>query len=135
MKPRASNTSVLRKLSAYACLLATILLYSPFAAATWAAHGMNCCDGESCPIHGHHSRPAAPAHEADCAHEGSGISNCSLRCCQVEEKAAVHSLIFVLPILQPAALGDAMVRAAESPDSFEIGRSAKPLSPPPRFNP
>jgi hypothetical protein len=122
-----------RRLGAYFCLLATLLLYAPLAGAAWSAHSMACCTGDHCPIRGHHHQKPAASHE-DCEHE-LGMSSCSMSCCQDEEKAATSALVFVLPDAQSLAALIPVIGASDSQIVPEIPRPARPVSPPPRTSP
>jgi len=92
-----------KKIGAWVCLIAALLLWSPLWAAAWQSRSMSCCDGGMCPIHQHskqspshpHHSPAAPV---TCEHHSeSGMIPCSMSCCQTEDRSFVASIVFVLP--------------------------------------
>jgi hypothetical protein len=63
----------------------------------------------------------------------SGMTSCSMTCCQDSDHAAVTSAIFILPDAMSApaqAIHTASVTLARPSDLL---RSIEPLSPPPRF--
>src|ERR1700739_243126 len=94
-----------RKLGAWVCLLATVMLWAPMWAAAWQANSMACCNGTMCLAHGH-SKPDHPSPRRatpsetpmDCEHHsGSGLTSCSMSCCQESTHALTAAMIFVLP--------------------------------------
>ncbi len=127
-------------LGAWVCLVAVALLWTPLWATAWQTDGMDCCKGGMCVAHRHSKpEPARPqqtgAEETpkDCAHHGaSGMSNCSMACCQESSHTLAAPAIFVMPepttIKQPseATLAAGNFAATGFAQSFE------PLSPPPR---
>jgi hypothetical protein len=116
-------------------LLAVALLYAPLAGAVWAGHAMACCTGDHCNIPEHHHRkaPAAdPDSHVDCGHDVSGLTPCSMSCCQDPDKPVVTAVAFVLPSLTFAAAPMLIAPAAEATKSIEIPRTTEPLAPPPR---
>jgi hypothetical protein len=108
---------------------------------------MACCTGKFCNIPKHHHKSqvaadpnSAPAHEAgheDCGHNMAanvtGMSDCSMDCCQTHETPAVGSVTFVMPPVFFAPVSMQTTRAAETARAIEIPRSIEPASPPPRF--
>lgn len=126
-----------RVLAACVCLLAVALLYAPLACAAWVGHTMACCTGDHCNIPEHHHRkaPAAdPDSHADCDHNGSGLTPCSMSCCQDPDKPVVSAVAFVLPPLTFAAAPMLIADTAEAAQSIEIPRTTEPLAPPPRIS-
>jgi hypothetical protein len=121
-----------RKLGAYLCLLATMLLYAPLTALAWSASAMSCCDGDHCPLH-QHDHQNTQKHAMDCGHESDEMTACSMDCCHTSEKATLTALTFVLP--RPGIAADAVIitRASEVMQSSEIRSFPEPLSPPPRL--
>jgi hypothetical protein len=125
-----------RAFAAFACLLAVIFIYAPFAAAAWSSHNMACCTGGYCniPKHHHSKAPADSTAGENCGHGMAGIMDCSMSCCRNPDKAVVASVTFVLP---PATLVSSAIfvtRTVERARSIEIPRAIEPLSPPPRTN-
>lgn len=116
------------------CLLAIVLLYAPLAGAAWVGHAMACCTADHCNIPEHHHRkaPAHPASDMDCGHDMSGMTACSMSCCQDPDKPAVTAVAFVLPSLTFASAPMLVARAVEAARSIEIPRTIQPLAPPPR---
>jgi hypothetical protein len=93
-----------RKFAAWLCLAAVMLLWSPVWTAIWQTAQMSCCTGGTCPLHGHakHSehgkQTATEEAPRGCEHRGaSGISQCSISCCQNQADSFVASTAFVLP--------------------------------------
>jgi hypothetical protein len=122
--------------AAWVCLLATVFLYAPLAAATWSAHAMACCTGDYCPIAAHHHRQKSPAPQRshmDCELNAGEMMNCSMSCCESSESPLVTAVAFVLPNLGTAIAPASVVSAAENAQAVSIPRSVKPLSPPPRL--
>lgn len=125
-----------RILGAWVCVLAAVFLYAPLAAATWSAHAMACCTGDSCPIAEHHHRQKAPGPQhshMDCEHDAGEMMNCSMACCQRSEQPLVTAVAFVLPHLVSANAPASVVSLAESARVVATPQPAKPLSPPPRL--
>lgn len=128
-----------RIFAAYACLVAAVLLYAPLAGAAWASHAMACCTGDHCNIPRHHHQKAAQhpasntAGDMDCGHEMSGMSNCSMSCCQDPDKPVVTAVAFVLPHAIFTSTSLLVTRADDAPRFVEVPRSVEPLSPPPRI--
>jgi hypothetical protein len=128
-----------RMFSAVVCLVAVVLLWGPLWASAW--HGMTCCNGGMCPIHGHSTpnqpRPQRTAPEKtpiECEHHGGiGLTNCSMSCSHESSPFLTTAVIFLLP--DPVAISQP-ARAMAAPSNFspaEFGQSFEPLSPPPRF--
>jgi hypothetical protein len=119
-------------LAAWACLLAVMSLFAPLAGAAWSSSAMDCCTADHCTIPKHHHRKA-PAN-ADCDHDsGAGLTQCSMSCCQDEDRPFATTMNFVMPALASAAAPLRVTRALDAPRSVEIPRSVQPLLPPPRF--
>ena len=130
-----------RKMGAWVCLVAVVLLWTPLWAAAWQDKGMACCHGNMCAAHGHamarnSSRDAGVTQESapmDCGHEKhAGLTMCGTNCCRDEGSSIVAAVIFVMPkpvqISGPAETSRACEQAqgAITPLLFE------PPSPPPR---
>jgi hypothetical protein len=136
-----------RFIGALACLLAIAVLYAPLAAAAFSPSAMACCTNGFCNIPKHHHKSkvvvnpdSASTHEAgheDCGHNMAanvtGMSDCSMDCCQTHETPAVGSVTFVMPPVFFAPTSMHVTRAAETARAIEIPRSIEPASPPPRF--
>ncbi|MGA2300028.1 MAG: hypothetical protein ABSG77_04955 [Candidatus Acidiferrum sp.] len=141
MKTRRHVPIAPGKLGAWVCLLAVILLWTPLWAMAWQADGMDCCKGGMCMAH-RHSKPDADrpqqtgAEETpmDCEHHGgSGLSNCSMACCQENSQILATPAIFVMP--EPATIC-LPSKATTAPSNFaatEFVQSFAPPSPPPRM--
>jgi hypothetical protein len=110
-------------------------LYAPLAGAAWSAHAMSCCTGDYCPIaqHHHQKRQASPHSDMDSEHDMGEMMDCSMSCCQESENPLVTAVAFVVPDMSSISAPIAVTGAADTLRSFEIPRSLKPLSPPPRF--
>jgi len=131
-----------RRLRAWVCLLAILLLWSPLWAAAWQSHDMACCTGGICPLHGH-AHPAAPKPQAtapaespsDCDHHSSnqsGIMNCSLSCCQESSPSLTAGIIFVLPAPTMISYRILATDAPQQISAAGLVPSFEPPSPPPR---
>jgi hypothetical protein len=133
-----------RLIGALACLLAIAVLYAPLAAAAFSPSLMACCTKGFCNIPKHHHKsnaassqaPAAASHE-DCGHNMAanvtGMSDCSMDCCQTHETPAVSSVTFVMPPVFFVPLAMHVTRAVETVHTIEIPRAIEPASPPPRI--
>jgi hypothetical protein len=117
------------------CLLAVILLYAPLGAALWTAQSMPCCTGDHCPIPSHHHQktPPAPAQHMNCGHEMTGMTACSISCCQTTDRPMVVSLAFVLPHLSFSFAPPLTAPLAKMQQAAAFSSFFAPLSPPPRF--
>jgi hypothetical protein len=104
---------------------------------------MACCTKGFCNIPAHHhksntasSQAPAASHE-DCGHNmaenATGMSDCSMDCCQTHETPAVSSVTFVMPPVFFAPVSMHVTRAAENARAIEIPRAIEPASPPPRI--
>jgi hypothetical protein len=136
-----------RLLGALACLLAILSLYAPLAAGAFSPSAMACCTGGFCNIPKHHHKnkvvvnpDSGSSHEAgheDCGHNMAanvtGMSDCSMDCCQTHETPAVGSVTFVMPPVFFAPVSMHVTRAADYVRAIEIPRAIEPASPPPRF--
>jgi hypothetical protein len=134
-----------RKIGAWVCLAAALLLWSPLWAAAWQAKATACCDGGMCAVHGHakpepkSQRAAEPSGSPmECEHQSgvkayAGMTNCSLTCCHDANPALTAAVVFLLPqqarISQPA---DSLKLKASSA-VMETGLVFDPPSPPPRI--
>src|SRR5262245_61906789 len=93
---RSTGPSRFRYFAAWICLLAVASLFAPLAGAAWSLSSMDCCTGDHCTIPKHHHRQAPI--QADCDHESSvGLTNCSMSCCQDEERVFATAMNFVMP--------------------------------------
>jgi len=136
-----------RLVGALACLLAIAALYAPLAAAAFSPSAMACCTNGFCNIPKHHHKSNVATHvdssdtpgsrHEDCGHDMAanvtGISDCSMDCCQTHETPAVSSVTFVLPPVFFVPISMDVTRAAETVRAIEIPRAIEPASPPPRF--
>jgi hypothetical protein len=85
-----------RLFAARCCLLAVASLFAPLAGAVWSSSAIDCCTGDHCTIPKHH-HPKAPVH-ADCDHgNGTGLTECSMSCCQDEDRPFATTMNFVMP--------------------------------------
>jgi len=127
-------------MGAWVCLLAVALLWAPMWAAAWQTDVMACCKGGMCMAHGHVKAEAAQPRQSgaretpmSCEHHGgSGMSNCSLTCCQEGSHVLAATAVFVMP--EPTSI-EQPGEATTVPGSFaatEFVQSFAPLSPPPR---
>ena len=131
---RSSEEPRRRLFAGWVCLLAIALLYAPLVGAAWASSAMACCTSDHCNIPQHHHQKTSPHPVSDpnCGHDMSGMSECSMSCCQSPERPVVTAMLFVLPpltwILAPiqVAGGVTLLRSAQLP------RSIQPLLHPPR---
>jgi hypothetical protein len=136
-----------RLIGALACLLAIAVLYAPLAAAAFSPSLMACCTKGFCNIPKHHHKSNAAATNADSAathetgHEDcghnmatnvTGMSDCSMDCCQTHETPAVSSVTFVMPPVFFVPVAMQVTRAVETVRAIEIPRAIEPASPPPR---
>jgi hypothetical protein len=120
-----------RLLGAWVCLLAVASLFAPLAGAAWSTSAMDCCTGDHCTIPKHHHHKAA-AH-LNCDHDNAGgRTECSMSCCQDEERFLATAMIFVMPLLAMSSAPLHVTPALEASRSIEIPRSVQPLVPPPR---
>jgi len=134
---RGTSQDRRRILAAWVCLLAALLLYGPLAAAAWSSHALACCTGDHCDIPRHHHQnqklPApGSAGAMDCGHDLSGMTACSMACCQDQDQPVVTAVVFVLPHPVSALAAIKVTRANDARHSIEIPRAIEPLSPPPR---
>jgi hypothetical protein len=131
----ASSQAKKKSVTAWVCLFAALALYAPLAGAAWSAHAMSCCTEEYCPIaqHHHQKKHTVPHSDMNCGHDMGEMMDCSMSCCENSEKPLVTAVAFVLPDLTFAAGPISVTGTADTLKSFEIPRSLKPLSPPPRF--
>jgi len=129
MNPTAQSR--FRAFAAWVCLLAVASLFAPLAGAAWSLNSMDCCNGDHCTVPKHHHRQAPV--QADCDHENSSsLMNCSMSCCQDEERVFATAMNFVMP---PAVADSApadSVGAVQATRAIEIPRAVQPLIPPPR---
>ena len=94
-----------RRLGAYVCLVAVILLWTPAWASALQAAGMACCDGAMCPLHGHapkktsgDAQHAKDAPMAGCEHHGrKAAMDCSMACCHPTDPVVTGAVVFVVP--------------------------------------
>jgi hypothetical protein len=133
---RETSQKRLRAISAWCCLLATLLLFAPYAEAAWSAHAAACCTGDHCPIPEHHhskNRVPFPTHTQDCEHQaGDSMSNCSMSCCEKTERMLLAAMTFVLPLITVVTASDDFSAAAPVLQVNNFLRSIEVLSPPPR---
>src|SRR5271165_7670886 len=123
MPPKRNNSS--RVFSSWLCLFAAICLYAPLAAAAWPA-STSCCDGNHCAIPAHQHRGAShrtsseASHGMQCEYGGSGMANCSMACCQQQDRAPIPPAAYVMPppvsIAAPVVAASAFV--AQQPNEF-----------------
>jgi hypothetical protein len=129
----SSKQSRYRLLAAWMCLLAVAMLFAPLAGAAWMVRAMSCCTGDHCAIPQHHHRATV---DADCDHgSGGGLTNCSMACCQDQDRPFATAMTFVLPPLAVSSAPMSITRATAALRSTEIPRSIRPLLPPPRILP
>src|SRR5271169_661864 len=88
---------------AWVCLIAVLLLWAPMLASAWVAHGMTCCTGSMCAVHGNGKTDSSAKRQAakeeapvECAHSrGLGMA-CRMSCCP-DQSSSVTSTVYVLP--------------------------------------
>lgn len=135
-----------RKMAAWVCLLAVILLWAPLGAAALQANGMGCCVAGFC-AHGPHGhqrgeqpvQPASAETSMGCEHHGGVTQNkpdamkCSMSCCHETSAAMAAAIVFVLPAT--TSLSAPLGARSASPEltATEFMQSIQPLSPPPRI--
>ncbi|HEV8075850.1 MAG TPA: hypothetical protein VGP66_08365 [Candidatus Acidoferrum sp.] len=129
-----------RRLGAFVCLVAVMLLWAPAWASALQAVGVGCCDGAMCPLHGHapkksssDSSPAKNASMAGCEHHArKAARDCSMACCHPKDPVVTGAIVFVLPsaaaLSTPHLIGPPAPVLASSASSFVFD----PASPPPR---
>jgi len=128
------------KMGAWVCLMAVALLWAPMWATAWQTDGMDCCKGGMCMAHRHSKlEPARPQQTGaaetpmDCQHHGgSGMSNCSMACCQESSHTLATPAIFVMP--EPTTIGQPSEATLATGNFAATGfvQSFAPLTPPPR---
>jgi hypothetical protein len=121
------------RLAAAFCMFAALCLYAPLTLSAWPARPA-CCTGNHCaiPEHHHHRNAASDSDAMKCHPGTTGMVNCSMACCQVQEHTPIAPMAYVLP---PAAIKSASTLAPRplqpaTPNQFV--RFSEPLSPPPR---
>jgi hypothetical protein len=119
--------------AAWLCLFAAICLYAPLTLSAWPA-SVSCCDGNHCAIPGHAHRGASSESRRamQCQHGSSSMADCTMACCQQQERAPISPVAYVMPPLAalPAPGAAAPNLPASQPNNFP--RFIEPLSPPPR---
>jgi len=114
-------------------------LYAPLAGAAILAYQADCCVGGFCNVpehHHHHKQPPAPRQDSapmDCGHDMSGMTSCSMSCCQDPARPALIPGAFVLPTASLEPASREVLRPVQFASALEISPFVKPLSPPPRF--
>jgi hypothetical protein len=131
-----------RKVCAWVCLTALVLLWSPLWAAAWQSASMSCCEGGMCAAHSHtNQNQQTQQTKSDDApvncehHSGDHLSQCKMSCCQEGSHVMTAGVIFLLP--DPASISE-LQRATDLTAAFaprEFLQSVEPLSPPPRVVP
>jgi len=146
-----SSYRIVRAIGAYACLLATMLIYAPQGMIAWWAGTGRCCESGYCPILGHHRAKESQAgaageqrteHSAhhqgmDCEHEAgsgstAGMAACTMSCCHNTERATMAPVVFLPDSATETVCLASVARIAEPPVIQDISQSSKPPSPPPR---
>jgi len=135
------NPKRVRWFAGWACLVAIAFMYAPLAGAMLVAQATDCCAGGYCKVPAHHhgktsssTEPAAKktASEPSCDHEYSGMTQCTMSCCQDATQPALTPVAFVLPAASVAPEPRETLRAVRTVSAAEILRLERPLSPPPR---
>ncbi len=132
--------SRVRRMGAWASLLALLVVYAPMASATLMAITGACCAGDHCPIHGSHppaQKGAQTSEDApmDCGHEGhdsNKMRSCSISCCHDVEQSAVHAHVF---LLTPLSVSTALAPSSFTPLTSiaqKVSPVFAPLGPPPK---
>jgi hypothetical protein len=124
--------NVVRKLAAFAALLALLLPgVSGLAETLSAAELPACCNTIYCPLH-HRQMSDLQKDKSNCNAKGTGQNDCSMRACDAAPNPIVGTAVFILVI--PAALrGPAVAEAAPALASqFFPYVATIPVTPPPR---
>ncbi|MGB2632572.1 MAG: hypothetical protein WAM58_01430 [Candidatus Acidiferrum sp.] len=130
-----------RKMGAWVCLIAAVLLWSPLWAVAWQSAQMSCCSGGICLAADHakqHQLSAAGASEkpVTCEHQGGiEMSQCAMSCCQTESHVFVASLVFVLPVAPVLARSPYFVTPVTASVQRQVLPSLAPPDRPPRLIP
>jgi hypothetical protein len=130
-----------RKMGAWVCLIAAVLLWSPLWAVAWQSAQMSCCGGGMCLAADHakqHHDPAAGASEKpiNCGHQGGNeMSQCAMSCCQTESHVFVASIVFVVPVPPVLTPSPSFAQPANVTTQREILPSDAPPDRPPRLIP
>ncbi|MGB7729642.1 MAG: hypothetical protein WBL50_16550 [Candidatus Acidiferrum sp.] len=130
-----------RKMGAWLCLIAAVLLWSPLWAVAWQSAQMSCCDGGICLAadhakRQHHSAAGASEKSMTCEHQnGNEMSQCAMSCCQTESHVFVASIGFVLPIAPVLARSPYFVKPVTVSAPHEILPPVAPPDHPPRLIP
>jgi hypothetical protein len=129
-----------RKMGAWVCLIAAVLLWSPLWAVAWQSAQMSCCDGGICltadHAKQHRSAPGASQKPVTCEHQGAnGMGQCAIHCCQTESHVFVASIVFVLPIAPLLARSPYFVAPLTVSAKREILPFVAPPDRPPRLMP
>jgi hypothetical protein len=121
-----------RKMGAWVCLVAALLLWSPLWAAAIQAAGMSCCEGGMCPAH-HHQPRQADSQETPMTCEHNGASQCSMSHSQSEGKTFVAAMVFILPAALLHSRLSLVVTPLKISVDGEIPSAVAPPDHPPRL--
>jgi hypothetical protein len=130
-----------RRVGAWVCLSAAMLLWAPAWGTAFLASRMTCCTGTMCAAHGHADTKGASKTQSttqqdtpmECNHGSqTGLMACRMSCCHNQDRPLTGAVIFVLP--EPMTISAAIVAtpADVTPPAREIGYLFEPPSPPPR---
>jgi hypothetical protein len=139
-KMRHDSNARGRRLGAFVCLVALMLLWAPAWASMLQAAGMGCCDGSMCPLHGHAPKKSSSDGNSakdmpmtDCEHHGRKTAmDCSMACCHPADPVVTGAIVFVLP--GPVGISPTLFIGPPTPTLTLTAGSFvfDPASPPPR---
>jgi hypothetical protein len=69
----------------------------------------------------------------DCGHDMSGMTACTMSCCHQDERPVLTAFAFLLPEPASATRPTLATPFVATLKQFELPRTIKPISPPPRF--
>ena len=129
-----------KKVAAFVCLLAVVLLWGPLWAAALQANGMACCTGGMCLAHIHSKSnysgaTTSPTSEmpTQCDHSGQGSKmKCVISCCHDQGQTFLASIHFVLPHAPILGVPQNILATSLALEVAQNSQRNDPLSPPPR---
>jgi len=120
------------RLAAAFCIFAALCLYAPLTLSAWPA-SPSCCTGNHCAIPEHHHRNAASDSDPMKCHPGTtGMVNCSMACCQVQDHTPIAPVAYLLPPTAIDLVATIFSRPLQTATSNAVVSFFEPLSPPPR---
>jgi hypothetical protein len=130
-----------RRLGAWACLVAAMLLWAPVWAVACQASGMACCKGMMCLGRGHTGREGAAKPQSvpqkhapmECNHTSqTGLMTCQMSCCHDQDPPATGAVIFVLPEPMVISSDIEVTPVKIITKTLTLTHFFEPPSPPPR---